>query len=94
MKSLMMKEISWKCEPLSDSRTCFGLASLTTGKSRGNVRGFVMGKDPNALTMQSLDRAIRVLDIVSEGDGVSLTRINAVSLPRCRSRAQGAYIVD
>jgi IclR family transcriptional regulator, acetate operon repressor len=36
----------------------------------------VMGKDPNALTMQSLDRAIRVLDIVSEGDGVSLTHIS------------------
>jgi IclR family acetate operon transcriptional repressor len=35
-----------------------------------------MGKDPNALTMQSLDRAIRVLDIVSEGDGVSLTHIS------------------
>jgi len=36
-----------------------------------------MSKDPNGSgTMQSLDRAIRVLDIVAEGDGVSLTHIS------------------
>jgi IclR family transcriptional regulator, acetate operon repressor len=36
-----------------------------------------MSKDSNdAATMQSLDRAIRVLDIVSAGDGLSLTQIS------------------
>jgi len=35
-----------------------------------------MGQESNALTIQSLDRAIKVLDIVSEADGVSLTHIS------------------